>query len=124
MRSLALLCLLPLLGGCTAARANYMILTADQAYRAALAEGAEDEAVYEITLAGEYLKKAQEEVGYSQYGAVDELCQRSISFSQSAQKKASGTQVPDASPGVVPEERANTPAAPTGPDLDIDLDEP
>ena len=117
--------LLPVvLGGCTAARSSYMILNAEQAYRAAVEQGAEDEAVYEITLAEEYLQKAREEAGYSQYGAVENLCQQSMSFSETARKKSSGQQVPDASPGVVPEERGNVPVTPAKPEIDLDLDEP
>ena len=117
-----------LLSGCTAGRATYMMLNAQQSYQAALGQGAQDDAVYEITLAHEYLQKAREEAGYSQYGAVDELCRASMSWSQAAYKRSSDEgQIPDADQ-VVPEERQPEVAKPptTGPEptIDIDLDEP
>ena len=120
--------ILPLLmlNGCTAGRATYMLLNAQQSYQSALGQGAEEEAVYEITLAYEYMQKAREEAGYSQYGAVDELCRTSMSWSQAAYKRASDEgQIPDADQ-VVPEERQPETLKPTGPEptIDIDLDEP
>jgi hypothetical protein len=121
--------LLPLLflTGCTAGRSTFMMVNAQREYQAAVSEGAEERALYEITLAREYLQKAKEEDGYSSYGAVDQLCRTSLSWSQAAYKKSTdGIQIPDAGE-VVPEERLPTPAQPTTPPTNepvIDLDEP
>lgn len=117
--------LLPLLGGCTAGRASFVILNAQREYQEALSQGADAKAVYECTLAYEYLQKAREEAGYSQYRAVENLCNTSISWSQAAYTVASGEGIPDPDQSVVPEERVEKPPETTTPtnELDLDLDE-
>jgi hypothetical protein len=103
-----------------------MILTAQREYQYALEEGADEKAVYEATLAYEYLQKAREEADYSQYGAVERLCKASITWSHAAYTRASGEGMPDVDPTIVPEERAQPTPKPTteDPEIDIDLDEP
>ena len=104
-----------------------MILDAQREYQAAIDEGADAKAIYECTLAYEYLQKAKEEAGYSQYRAVENLCTTSITWSQAAYTVATGEGVPDPDQTVVPEERVETPTKSTTPkeepEIDIDLDE-
>lgn len=94
MRSLSLLVLLSL-SGCTAARGGYAIIDAQRAYKEAVDAGAEEYAVYSITLANEYLSKAREEVGYSDYGAADKLCQKAkvASAKAAAEARTGGVKV-------------------------------
>ena len=96
--------LLPaLLSGCTAAYGGYAIESASRAYQQALAAGAEESAPYQVTLAWEYLQKAREEAGYSDYGAVDQLCQRSKEASWKAKELADQGVVPTSNPTDLPE---------------------
>lgn len=82
--------LLPLivLTGCTAGRAGYVIIDTQRAYQAALDEGALEIAPYQTQLAYEFLQKAKEEDGYSDYGAVEQLCRTSKAASAKAEKEA------------------------------------
>lgn len=113
------------LSGCTAAYSSYQFLEAQRAYQEALAEGAQEKAVYEITLAHAYLQKAREEIGYSDYGAADELCSQSTAFSEKASQISREEVLPQTDVNVVPESRAPQTSKPTtSPDLDLDLDEP
>lgn len=123
MRPLMLLPLL--LSGCTAGRATFMLVNAEREYQTALEQGADQKAVYEITLAHEYLQKAKEEAGYSDYGPVDQLCKASITWSQTAYKKSSD-EIPDADQQVVPEERLPETQQPKPPSNEpvINLDDP
>jgi hypothetical protein len=82
-----------LLPGCTAIKAAYSLVDAQRAFREAEDAGADVRAVYQYTLAEEYLKKAREEDGYSDYGAVDKLCRKA--------KEASALAVEDATSGGV-----------------------
>jgi hypothetical protein len=126
MRPLLTLLLPLLLTGCTAGRASYMLINAEREYQTAVEQGADQKAVYEITLAHEYLQKAKEEAGYSDYGPVDQLCKTSITWSQSAYKKSSD-EVPETNPEVVPDEKlpnAEQPTAPPSNEPVINLDDP
>lgn len=75
-------------GGCTAARASYLVLDAEQKYKTAVSEGADEKAVYEITMAKEFLWKAKEEVNSSDFGAAEALCKKSKAYSQEAYDKS------------------------------------
>lgn len=99
-----LILLLPLLLGGCAAKAAYTLMNAQQAVDAASAAGAEKKVPYEYTLAYEYLQKAKEENGYSEYGAVEKLTAKSIEYANSAAEKA--RQMVDENPDetFVPEE--------------------
>ena len=85
MRPQILLALL--LTGC-AARASYYVVDAERKFQAALDAGGEERAVYETTLAREYLWKAKEEVNSSDYGAAEQLCKKSIAWSLEAYEKS------------------------------------
>ena len=126
MRPLSILLLPLLLTGCTAGRATYMLVNAEREYQTAVEQGADQRAVYEITLAHEYLQKAKEEAGYSEYGPVDQLCKASITWSQTAYKKSTDD-VPETNPEVVPDERlpeTQQPTKPTSNEPVINLDDP
>src|SRR5687767_1455074 len=83
------------LGGCTAVRASYYLLDAQRKFDAAVAEGAEQKAPYEYTLAREFLQKAKEEDGYSDFGASEMLSRKSIEYAAVAFEKASDDGRPD-----------------------------
>lgn len=80
---------LVVLTGCTAGRAGYVIIDTQRAYQSALDAGAMESAPYQTTLAWEFLQKAREEDGYSDYGAVEQLCRTSKQASLKAKKEAS-----------------------------------
>lgn len=124
-RLAALLVLGHLAAGCTAARASYLVLDAERKYQGALRVGAEQRAVYEITLAREYLWKAKEEVNSSEYGAAEQLSKKSMSWSAEAVEKADdrGIDVQNADE-FVPEVKPEKPPEPTDDTrIDIDLDD-
>ncbi len=114
-----------LASGCTAARASYYLLDAERKFETAVAAGAEERAVYEITLAREYLWKAKEEVNSSDYGAAEQLSKKSVVWSAEAFEKSSDVGydvkdadqfVPESKPEKPPEPKDDTP-------IDIDLDD-
>ncbi len=70
--------------GCTAAKANIQLISAEQALLRADSEGAEEVAGYEYTMAKRYLEKAREEVGYSEYRVADALARQSAEWSDRA----------------------------------------
>jgi hypothetical protein len=111
--------------GCAAGRSSYFLLTAERAYQASLAEGAKEKAPYEITLAGEYLKKAKEENGYADFGVSERLAKASQTFSGMAMKRARDEGVDEATQDVVPEQRIEKPVEPEKENTldDIDLDD-
>jgi hypothetical protein len=112
MRSLLLLALLSL-SGCTAARGGYAVIDAQRAYKEAVDEGAEEYAVYSITLAHEYLMKAREEVGYSDYGAADKLCQKAKIAASKAAAEARTGGVKVEYEEILPESEVERPSEPT-----------
>lgn len=59
---------LPLLTGCGPILSTYLILSAQADLEGAKAAEAEKYAVYEYTMASEYLHKAREEQGYADFG--------------------------------------------------------
>ncbi len=80
--------LLFLLSGCTAVRASYFLVDAERKYQSAVNEGADERAPYEITMARELLWKAREETNNSDYGAAEQLCKKSVTFSASAYERS------------------------------------
>jgi hypothetical protein len=112
-----------LYGGCTA-RASYYILDAQRKFDSAVHEGAEQRAPYEYTMAREFLQKAKEEDGYSDYGAVETLCKKSQEYADVAIQKSadSGVDVKDADKFVpeVKEEKKKEEKD----NIQIDLDDP
>lgn len=127
-RDACTLLLLPLALGatsCAAGRSSYFLLTAERAYQASLAEGAQEKAPYEITLAGEYLRKAKEENGYADFGASERLAKASTTFSGMAMKRARDEGVDEATQEAVPEQRVLEPMPQDKENTldDIDLDD-
>lgn len=122
MRPLLLLALLST--GC-AARASYVLFDAERKLEAAAAIGADERAVYEYTLAREYLWKAKEEINSSDYGAAEQLCKKSVAWSAEAYEKSEdrGADVKNADE-FVPELKPEKPAEPKDETpIDIDLDD-
>lgn len=87
-RLAALFPLVALLTSGCAARAGFVLLDAERSYRDAVDAEAEERAPYEFTLAHEYLQKAKEEDGYSDYSAVEQLCRASKQASIKAVKES------------------------------------
>jgi hypothetical protein len=71
--------------GCAAARSNYYLYDATDVILKAKAAGA-SEAVYEWTMATEFLLKAREEAGYSDYEYAETLARESIDWARRAQE--------------------------------------
>lgn len=76
-----------LLPGC-ALRSTSAILQAQEVYEDALEAGAPATAPHEFVLARQYLDKAREEWGRSQYQDADMLARKARSFAEEAEKKA------------------------------------
>lgn len=110
-----------LLPGCTAARATYFLLDAQQKYQDAVQEGAEKAAPYEITLAHEFLEKAKEEDGYSDFGATEALCKKSIEYSAAAYQRAVDDVDVKGADEIVPEQKREE--VQEKDDTQIDLDD-
>lgn len=105
------------LSGC-AARSTFHLIRAEQALSAAREAGAEEGAVFQWTMAEEYMLKAREEWGYSDYGVAEELADSAMGWAQKAALTASTVSEEhqlEAAPEVVPEDIAPS----TGPVRDI-----
>jgi hypothetical protein len=115
-----------LLGGCTAGRASYYLLDAQRKFDSAVAEGAESRAPYEYTMSKEFLQKAKEESGYSDFGPCEKLAKKSAEYAQAAIEKSAdnGAEVKNADQ-FVPEEKKEEEKKPEQKDnIQIDLDDP
>jgi hypothetical protein len=127
MRPLLPLTLLALFGasGC-AVRASYFVIDAERKFQTAVEAGGDERAVYETTLAREYLWKAKEEINSSDYGAVEQLCKKSIAWSAEAYEKSAddGPNL-DKNDEFVPEEKPEEEKKPGDDNTldDIDLDD-
>lgn len=115
------------LTGCGAARSVYYLWDAQRDVKAAQEVGAPEKAVYEYTLAHEYLMKAKEEAGYSDYHASEILARKATTFADKAAEVAQyGTSERDLMleemDEVVPDEVSPKPPAQGDPDDDIELD--
>ncbi len=83
-RQIALsLLLLPLLA-CGAGRSVYYLWDAQREFARAEESGAAQKAVFEYTMARQYLLKAREEAGYSDYQAAEDLARKSMDWSSQA----------------------------------------
>jgi len=130
-RALIFLAALPL-AGCGAARSVYYLWDAQKDLKVAQDAEASEKAVYEYTLAREYLMKAREEAGYTDYSAAEKLARKSSDWSAKASDVAQyGASERDLMlqemDKVVPEEVTPTPDTPAPqdePGLDLDDDEP
>lgn len=139
--------LLVALSGCTAIKSSVHLIQAEQDLTKAEQRNADDEAIYEYTMALRYLEKAREENGYSDYKDSAELSKSSSEWSEKAvmvvemggpsyrpPPPEASDELPDGSddelaplddePPATPEPAAPAPAAPL-PEDDGDLpDEP
>lgn len=82
MRAAVLLLLA--LGGCTAGRTVFYVWSAQRSMDGAIAAGADTKAVYEYTLAREYLAKAREESGYSDFKDAEILARKARTWADKA----------------------------------------
>jgi hypothetical protein len=87
-RPLLIVTLASSLVGCGAGRGIYYVWGAEKAFHEAEQRGAEKNAVYEYVLAREYLQKAKEEIGYSDYRAAEQLAAKALLWSNKAAEVA------------------------------------
>jgi hypothetical protein len=80
----ALVALVTLLVGCTASKAQIQIISAEQALRRAEEYEADTLALYEYQMAAQYLAKAKEEAGWSDFRIADALARQSAEWSDRA----------------------------------------
>ena len=83
-----ILVLVPLLTGCASIKAAVPMAQLDQAMLDAEAARAQDNAVYEYTLAEQYRLKSHEEWGHSDYGAAELLAKTALRHALDAEKMA------------------------------------
>ncbi len=70
--------------GCTASKAQVQVVSAEEALHRAEEYDADEKAVYEYTMAVEYLAKAKDELGHSQTKIADALARQSAEWSDRA----------------------------------------
>ncbi len=110
-------------GGCAATQAALQISKANKAVDRAKAKGAPDYAVYEYTMAENYLEKAREEAGYSDFKDSVTLAQGAAEWADKAiiviEEEGRGLDL-DSLPGetrtLTEEDRATGEPAPIAPD--------
>ena len=79
MRAIAIISTILLassLSGCGAVRATSALAQANQKFEQVTAAGAAEKAPYEYTLGKEFLNKAREEIGYSDYQVAERLAKQ------------------------------------------------
>ncbi len=76
------------MSGCGVVRSSTALIEARHEYDAARLAGAETRAPYEYTLGVEYLRKAKEEAGYSDYQVSERLARRAQAWLQEARRAA------------------------------------
>jgi hypothetical protein len=97
-----LLVLAPFFSGCGPVVSGVQIINANIAISAAETAGAKRAALYEHTAAKEYLQKAREEHGYSDFWASRIYADKALDYAVRARKKAEATAGTD-QPVVLPE---------------------
>lgn len=93
VRALLVALSVPMLAGCGVVRSTAALQDASSAYEVAREAGAAKRARYEFTLGVEYLRKAQEEAGYSDYSTSERLARQSIGFLKKATAVAGGKEL-------------------------------
>ncbi len=76
--------------GCGPIQSTAYLLDAEVQIQAAKTAGAESYAPYEWTSANLYIRKAREEVGYSDFEAGVEFAQKASKYANEAREKAMG----------------------------------
>ena len=74
--------------GCGPVVSGVQIINANIAVSAAKTAGAKSTAIYEYTAAREYLQKAREENGYSDFAAARIYADKALDYAVKARKKA------------------------------------
>jgi hypothetical protein len=97
VRYLILVAAAAALTGCGVFRSSSVIVQAQQRYESARAAGAGAKAPYEFTLGTEFLRKAREEAGYSDYQVAERLAQQAQALLAEAERQATGAE-PKAAP--------------------------
>ncbi len=88
--SLLILAIALLQTACGPIRSTTGVVDARTAIRAAEEVNADSVALYEMTLAREYLSKAREEMGYNDYYVAEQLCLKAVEHATAAREKAVG----------------------------------
>ncbi len=87
---------------CGPIRSTSGLIAAKQAIADAEAENADSAALYEMTLAREYLRKGNEELGYNDYYMAEQLYIKSEQLAVTALEKVLGTEVIEDQDQLVP----------------------
>lgn len=74
--------------GCAPIVGTVQLVNADIAVNAAESAGAPTYAIYEFTMAREYLKKAREESGYSDFAAARVYAEKALKYAETARSRA------------------------------------
>ncbi len=77
--------------GCGPVVSGKNIIDANIAISAAKTAGAEKQSIYEYTAAKEYLQKAREEHGYSDFWAAGIYADKALEYAKQARRKAEAT---------------------------------
>ncbi len=97
---------------CGPIRATSGLVYAKQALTEAEADGADSVALYEMTLAREYLRKASEELGYNDYYMAEQLAIKAEELADLARQKTLGGEI-------IEEEKPDEITGVTVPDVDV-----
>ena len=97
------------LAGCAAGRGTYFLAEAQQHVRVAEEAGAPTRAVYAWTMADQYMRKAWEEWGNSDFEDSEKLARKASEWADKAEQAArSGSAVEMIDRGSVPENRPSS----------------
>lgn len=99
-----------LVAGCGPTKSTALIMDADVQLQAARTADAEKLAPYEFTAASEYLHKAREEQGYSDFEVSIDFGEKAVKYATEAKEKAMAAKNEGALPGV-PSDQTPPPSA-------------
>ncbi len=114
--------------GCAPIVGSVELVNADIAVNAAESAGAPKYAVYEFTMAKEYLKKAREESGYSDFAAARVYAEKALKYAETARARALELSQTGSPNVILPEDVRATPELEPdvrgGPPREVSSDDP
>jgi len=105
---------------CGPIRSTSGLIAAKQAIADAEAENADSAALYEMTLAREYLRKGNEELGYNDYYMAEQLYIKAEQLAVTALEKMLGAEIIDGQDELVPLDDSDLDLIPEEGELDPD----
>ncbi|MEL6545032.1 MAG: DUF4398 domain-containing protein [Myxococcota bacterium] len=94
---------------CAPVVGSVQLVNADIAVTAAESAGAPKYAVYEFTMAKEYLKKAREESGYSDFAAARVYAEKALKYAETARSRALELSDSGGASVILPEDGSSAP---------------